>query len=100
MYDMYPGSAGESRQNGIVYRGLAELFRRHRPEPGSTPDINSTLGQDMATRFDAMGAKGVDRMRLAAVSGIVQIDHGRRAEAAEVAELEEPAELMQEAPGA
>jgi hypothetical protein len=104
MHNAYPGQesddeprlTGVSRVNQIVYGGIHRALDNGRP--GMT-DPDSPTGRAVLSRLTAM-SEHVEGQRLAVLSGLAQIDSGRRAEAAEVRDHAELAAIMEEAPGA
>lgn len=102
MHDTYPGSdeperSGVHKVNQIVYKGLADIFRR---SDGEIPHPNSTAGQDMLDRMAVLGSHGVEESRVATLSCLAHLHGSREAEAAELKSFNELAALMEEAPGA
>jgi hypothetical protein len=96
--DDEPERSGASNVNGIIYRGMAQVFGRD-PSCG-VPGPNSIHGQDALGRLHSLDTRGVDRARLALISGLAHIDSDRRTEAEELEAHREIAAIMEEAPGA
>ncbi len=96
--DDEPGRSGASNVNGVVYKGMAQIFGRDRSY--GIPDPNSVPGQDALGRLHSLDARGVDRARIAVISGLAHIDMDRRTEAEELEAHREIAAIMEEAPGA
>jgi hypothetical protein len=93
-----PERSGASKVNGIVYGGMSQIFSRDRSY--GMPDPNSVHGQDALGRLHSLDTRGVDRARLAVISGLAHIDGDRRTEAEELEAHREIAAIMEEAPGA
>lgn len=93
-----PERSGASSVNGIVYKGMSQVFGRG--QSYGVPAPNSVHGQDALGRLHSLDTRGVDRARLAVISGLAHIDGDRRTEADELEAHREIAAIMEEAPGA